>query len=149
MLEVCVEDARGIAAAVAGGAARIELCSALWVGGLTPSVGLIREAVDAPIPVHVLIRPRAGDFMYDARERRLIAADISGAVAAGAAGVVIGASRADATLDSVLLEELVRLALRAAEQRAQPLSLTLHRAFDLCPDPFAALESAVSLGFHR
>lgn len=149
MLEVCVEDISGLWAAVEGGADRIELCSALACGGLTPSTALISAAVRAPVPVHILVRPRAGDFVYDVREVDLLVADISSAVAAGSAGIVIGASRADSTLDSTLLEKLVSIARSAAGQRAKPIALTLHRAFDLCKDPLESLETAIRLGFHR
>jgi copper homeostasis protein CutC len=147
MLEVCVDDIDGFREALAGGAGRIELCSALALGGLTPSAALISTAVRAAIPVHVLIRPRAGDFTYDAGEAELIGADIRAAVAAGAAGVVIGASRSDAQLDTSLLERLVRIAHEAAERRGRPVALALHRAFDLCADPIGALEAAIGLGF--
>jgi copper homeostasis protein len=149
MLEVCVEDISGLWAAVEGGADRIELCSALTFGGLTPSEALIVAAVRAPVPVHILIRPRAGDFVYDVREVDLLVADISSAVAAGCAGIVIGASRPDSTLDTALLEKLVSIARSAAVQRAKPVALTLHRVFDLCKHPLETLEAAVRLGFDR
>ena len=117
MLEVCVDDVAGLGEALAGAADRIELCSALGVGGLTPSVALTAAAVRAPVPVHVLIRPRAGDFIYDDAEAALIAADVGAAVEAGASGIVIGANRAGAKLDAALLERLVGLARAAAERR--------------------------------
>lgn len=145
LLEVCVEEVAGIDAAVAGGADRIELCAALAVGGLTPPASLIAAAASAPIPVHLLARPRDGDFRYTAAEAALVAADIRAAAEAGLAGVVIGASRADHRLDAELLAQWVDVARNCAV----PLSLTLHRAFDLCPDPLAALETAVTLGFDR
>lgn len=144
-----MEDISGLWAAVEGGADRIELCSALTCGGLTPSMALIGAAVRAPVPVHILIRPRAGNFVYDVREVELLVAEISSAVAAGSAGIVIGASRPDSTLDIALLEKLVSSARAAGEQRARPVALTLHRAFDLCKDPREALEAAIRLGFHR
>jgi copper homeostasis protein CutC len=147
MLEICVEDPAGLAEALAGGASRIELCSALPVGGLTPSAALISAATRAPVPVHVLVRPRAGDFVYDAAEQEVIAADIRAAVAAGAAGLVIGAGQADGLLDAPLLQSLVGVAREASGQR--PLALTLHRVFDLCVDPIAALDTAIALGFDR
>jgi copper homeostasis protein CutC len=143
LLEVCVEDVHGIAAAVQGGADRIELCAALDVGGLTPSPSLMHAAAAAPIPVHLLVRPRAGDFVYDAGERRLVEEDIRAAADAGLAGVVIGANARDRTLDLDCLARWVEVA------RERTLSVTLHRAFDLTPDPLAALEQAVSLGFDR
>lgn len=145
LLEVCVEDVAGIHAAVAGGADRIELCAALAVGGLTPPASLIAAAAQAPIPVHLLVRPRDGNFTYAAAEAALVAADIRAAAEAGLAGVVIGASRPDYQLDGELLAVWVAVARSAP----RPLSLTLHRAFDLCPDPLAALENAIALGFDR
>lgn len=149
MLEVCVEDIGGLRAAVEGGADRIELCSALPLGGITPSAALIRAAAAANIPVHVLIRPRANDFVFDADETEIMVADIREALGVGMAGVVIGASRPDGTLDSELLRLLVSVSREAGSSRGSPVSLTLHRAFDLCPDPLAALEVAVGLGFDR
>ncbi|MBW6525344.1 copper homeostasis protein CutC [Sphingomonas sp. RHCKR7] len=143
LLEVCVEDLHGVAAAVDGGADRIELCAALDVGGLTPPLSLIRAAAAAPIPVHLLARPRAGDFVYDSDERLLVEEDIRAAADAGLAGVVIGASARDGSLDTDCLARWVAVA------RDSGLSPTLHRAFDLTPDPLAALEQAVALGFDR
>lgn len=149
MLEVCVDDLGGFGEALAGGADRIELCSALALGGLTPSAALVSSAVRAPIPVHILIRPRAGDFNYDASEEAVIATDLRAAVIAGAAGVVIGANRSGARLDIPLLERLVSVAREAGAGRGKPVALTLHRAFDLCADPLEALEAAITLGFDR
>lgn len=145
LLEVCVEDVAGIDAAVTGGADRIELCAALAVGGLTPPDSLIAAAATAPIPVHLLARPRDGNFVYTAAEAALVAADIRAAAEAGLAGVVIGASRTDRQLDAEMLAAWVAVARNAGRS----LSLTLHRAFDLCPDPLAALETAITLGFDR
>jgi len=141
VLEVCVDDARGLDAAVAGGADRIELCSALEVGGLTPSPGLIARARGCPVPVFVLIRPRPGDFQYDRPLVDTMGDDIEAAAQAGLAGVVLGASRPDHRLDSKVLSALVA--------RAHGLQTTLHRAFDLVPDPLEALETAIWLGFTR
>lgn len=149
MLEVCVEDVDGLWTAVEGGADRIELCSGLSLGGITPSAALVSAAAQAPIPVLVLIRPRAGDFIYSAREQALIAEEIRSVMSAGLAGIVIGASRRDSSLDTQLLEQQINIAREAAGRRGTSVSLTLHRAFDLCPDPLDALESAISLGFHR
>jgi copper homeostasis protein len=149
MLEACIDEPAGIDAAVAGGADRIELCAALSVGGLTPPASLVRLAAEAPIPVHLLARPRDGDFCYGAAEAALIAQDITLAAQAGLAGVVIGASAPDRRLDVPLLAELVGHARTAGDRRGRALSLTLHRAFDLCPDLPAALDVAVELGFDR
>lgn len=148
-LEVCVETVGGLTAAIDGGADRIELCAALSVGGLTPPASLIRIAATAPLPVHLLARPNAGGFVYDATEQALIADDIRTAAEAGLAGVVIGASTADRTLDAPLLARWIALARALGTDRGSPLSATLHRAFDLVPDPLAALETAIALGFDR
>lgn len=144
-----MDDIAGLREALAGGAARIELCTDLGVGGLTPPAELIEAAVRAAVPVHVLIRPRAGDFLYDSTEVERIAADIHSAVGAGAAGIVVGASLPDTRLDEVLLARLVRVAHEAAEYRGTPVALTLHRVFDQCADPSGALETAIALGFGR
>ncbi len=148
-LEICVDDITGVDSAVSGGADRLELCAALALGGLTPTPSLTAAARDLPIPVHMLVRPREGGFRYSAREAALIAADIATAADAGLAGVVIGASAADHSLDTPLLTHLVGHARTCGAARGSPLSLTLHRAFDLCPDLPAALETAIALGFDR
>ncbi|MDX5986089.1 copper homeostasis protein CutC [Sphingomonas echinoides] len=149
MLEVCVETVAGLEAALRGGADRIELCAALSVGGLTPPGSLIRATASGPLPVHLLARPRAGGFRYNTAEQALIADDIRAAADAGLAGVVIGASAADRQLDTAVLARWVDHARTLGQQRGAALSLTLHRAFDLVPDPLAALEQAVALGFDR
>ena len=141
VLEICVDDAAGLEAAVKGGADRIELCSSLGSGGLTPSRGFMEFASWAPIPVYALIRPRIGDFSYGEDEIGIMIADIEMARAAGLAGVVIGAARASGVLDRPALQRLVAA--------AQGLDLTLHRAFDIVDDLDASLELAVELGFSR
>jgi copper homeostasis protein len=147
-LEICVQDIQGIDAAVTGGADRIELCTALSVGGLTPPASLICLAADAPLPVHLLCRPREGDFVYTSTEQALIVEDMRSAAEAGLAGVVIGAN-AGAALDTPLLAALVAQARGLGDARGAPLSLTLHRAFDLCRDLPVAIETAIDLGFDR
>lgn len=147
-LEICVDDIAGLDAAVAGGGDRIELCAALALGGLTPSPSLIAAATTAPIPVHLLARPREGGFHYTAREAAMIAADMTAASDSGLAGVVIGASK-DNSLDTDLLAALVAHARALGNARGTPLSLTLHRAIDLCDDMPAALDAAIALGFDR
>ena len=144
LLEVCVDSLPDLMAAVDNGADRIELCSALAIGGLTPSAALIAEAVRTPRPIHVLIRPREGDFHYGKRESAIIADDVARALDLGAAGIVIGAG-GPAGLDCELLEHWIR---RARTVRADA-SITLHRVFDLCSDLARALEQAVELGFDR
>ena len=141
LLEVCVDDVAGLNAAVEGGADRIELCSSLDLGGVTPSAGLMAEASRSGLPVIALIRPRAGGFVHTAAEERVMLRDIELAAELGLAGVAIGALNDDLTLDLAMLERLIT--------RVAGLQLTLHRAFDLVPDPAEALEQAITLGFHR
>ena len=141
LLEVCVDTPKGLAAAIKGGAGRIELCAALALQGLTPAPGLIAIAAEASIPIYPMIRPRNGDFVYDAGDLEAILRDIDAVRDAGLAGVVIGANRPTGELDVDVLSMLVA--------HAEGLGVTLHRAFDLTPDPFAALETAIDLGFER
>ena len=141
ILEVCVDTPAGLAAAIAGGADRIELCSALALQGLTPASGLMAIAAEAAIPIYPMIRPRNGDFVYDAGDLDAIFRDIDATRDAGLAGVVIGANAPSGELDVEALAMLVT--------HAEGLGVTLHRAFDLTPDPFAALETAIDLGFER
>ena len=140
-LEVCCADLQSVRAAVEGGAHRVELCQALGLDGLTPSAGMIASAVEMGIPVQVLIRPREGDFVYDKDEVLCMQRDIRQARRLGANGVVIGALRPDGSID----EKTVR---RLADE-AKGLSITFHRAFDVCTNPFEALEQVISLGCHR
>jgi len=141
LLEVCVSDPDSLRAAITGGAQRIELCSALELGGLTPSPGLMRLAAQAPVPVHVLVRPRGGDFVYSPADLDAMLADIDSVRTFGLAGVVLGASKPDGTLDRDLLGRL--------SQAAEGLGRTLHRAVDLVPDFGEATETAIDLGFER
>lgn len=140
-LEICVDDVEGLDRAIAGGADRIELCSALAVGGLTPSAGLMAAAAQRAVPAYVMIRPRAGSFVFSPAEVDQMLVEIDYVRSAGLAGVVLGASDTDGHLDAQVLERLVR--------RADGLGLTLHRAFDLVPDFAQAVNLAVSLGFER
>lgn len=141
LLEICVDDPAGLREAIAGGADRVELCSALSVGGLTPSRGFMAAAARAGVPVHAMIRPREGDFIYEAADAEVMLEDIRAARETGLAGVVIGASREDGSLDVPLLSRLV--------EAAAGMQVTLHRAFDLVPDFDRALEEAISLGCSR
>lgn len=140
-LEICVDDAAGIAAAAEGGACRVELCAALALGGLTPSAGLIALAARSPLPALAMIRPRAGDFVWSEAEREAMRAEIAAVRAAGLAGVVIGASLPDGRLDAKTLAELVAA--------AEGLDITLHRAIDLTPDPVEAMHLVRDLGIRR
>lgn len=138
--ELAVQDLEGIGIAVRVGADRLELCAALAGGGVTPSAALIEAAVAAPVPVHVLVRPREGDFSYTADERALIVRDIASALAAGAAGVVVGGAR-DGAVDVPLM--------RAVTDAAGPAEVTFHRAFDTLGDLPAALDVLADLGVTR
>lgn len=139
LLEVCVDTAAGLRTAVASGADRIELCSALELGGLTPTAGLVALAAGMNISARVMIRPRAGDFVFTADDLDMMRADIAAVHAAGVEGVVLGANRPDGTLDLDMLGSLV--------EASAGLRKTLHRAFDLVPDIAEAVEQAVALGF--
>ena len=140
--EICVDSVMGVRAARAAGADRVELCADLFEGGITPSRGMIRQArTVAGIGLHVIIRPRGGDFVFDDDETAAMLVDVETARAEGADGVVIGALLPDGRID----EGRAR-ALMAA---AGPLSVTFHRAFDMTPDPVVALETLVGLGVHR
>lgn len=140
LLEVCVDDAASLAEAVAGGADRVELCAALGVGGLSPSPGLMAVAAGCGVPCYPMIRPRAGDFCFDAADVAVMRADIRAARAAGLTGVVLGAERGG-RLDMGVLADLVA--------EAAGLDLTLHRVIDLVPDVEEAVAQAVALGFGR
>jgi len=140
--EICVDSVAGVRAAREAGADRVELCADLLEGGITPSRGMIRQArTIAGIRLHVIIRPRGGDFLFDADEFAVMQVDIDAAKAEGADGVVIGLLTADGTIDAPRTRDLI--------VRARPLSVTFHRAFDMTPDPFAALETLVGLGVDR
>jgi len=145
-LEICCGDLQSVKAAVAGGADRIELCTGLAEGGMTPSAALIREAVRIAgdrIKVHVLIRPRPGDFCYDDDEKAQILGDTAFIVGdcPGVAGLVFGALTLDGDIDTELCLRFMKL--------AGDKSTTFHRAFDLCKGPFEAMERIISLGFDR
>ena len=141
-VELAVQDVAGVRVARAVGVDRIELCTGLALGGLTPSVALVERAVASGLGVHVLLRPRAGGFDYDADERALIVADARAAVAAGAAGVVVGGTVAGPSGWAVD-EALLRAVLEVAGQ------VTVHRAFDVLADPERALERLAEIGVRR
>lgn len=147
-LEICIDSVAGCDAAIAGGADRIELCGALSVGGLTPPAGLVELVVEraraAGVRVHAMVRPRAGDFAYDAGELDTAIADARALIAAGVDGLVFGAVR-DGALD---IDATTRW-LDAVRAMRADIDLTLHRAVDVLADPVAAVEPAVALGFHR
>ena len=139
LIEVCVDSMESVREAVRGGADRLELCANLIIGGTTPSPCLIREAAALGVPVNVLIRPRFGDFLFTEEEKREQLESIAQLRQLGAHGAVVGALLPDGSLDTAFLRECRRA--------AQGLSLTLHRAFDVCRDPMEALEQAMQIGF--
>ncbi len=141
--EVVTEDVAGVLAAEAGGAHRVEFCSALDVGGLTPSIGLVQEAIQCRkhIPIMVMIRPRGGDFCYNETEFNTMLADIDAIKATGADGVVFGVLHSDGTVDTARTNQLVL--------RARPMLVTFHRAFDMTVDPYDALDALIEGGIDR
>lgn len=142
LLEVCVDNLQGVVAAARGGADRLELCASLADGGLTPSSAFIIAAKKAVnIPIYVMVRPRSGDFTYSDEEFAMMLQEVADAKAAGANGIVTGIINSQGELCPIK-----NAALIAA---ARPLGVTLHRAFDVTPNLFAALETAVALGFER
>ena len=144
-VELAIQSVAGVRIARELGVARVELAQALALGGLTPSPATIElvvaAAADGGPEVHVLIRPRAGDFIYDEDEIALMERDVRCALAAGADGVVIGCQEPSGRLDRAALFRLVDAASGA--------SVTLHRAIDLTPDPIASLQIARELGIQR
>lgn len=143
-VEICCGDIASVVAAHAGGAERIELCSGLLEGGITPSIGMIKAAVAMGIPlVNILIRPRSGDFLYTPEETEMMEQDIREAIAAGANGIVIGALDAEGNIDIPLCTRLVKAARSASVRH---INVTFHRAFDLCKNPGQALEEIIALG---
>jgi copper homeostasis protein len=144
LYEICLQSADDVAAAAEAGADRVELCAALFEGGITPSQGMVEQAVAVAagrVRVHVIIRPRGGDFIYTPYEAEVMLRDIALVKAAGADGVVIGALTPDAGIDTGLCARLVAA--------ARPLSVTFHRAFDVTRDPEAAFEDVIALGVDR
>jgi copper homeostasis protein len=141
ILECCVDSVESALAAEKGGANRLELCGNLIIGGTTPDINLflaVREKVN--IKIHVLIRPRFGDFCYTNEEFNIIKRDIEMFKNHGADGVVIGILNEDGSLNIDQMKELI--------SAAGDMSITLHRAFDVCRDPFEALEDSKKLGIH-
>ena len=171
LLEVCCGNLESVDAAVAGGARRIELCSALEMDGLTPPVEWIREVRKRypSLIIHVLVRSRAGDFVYTEEEVETMAAQVEEALEAGADGIVIGCLTAGGDVDVPAMERLVQTVesynLAAELMRSdlchaandshffpgpsKRVSITFHRAFDVCKRPFDALEQIIALECDR
>jgi copper homeostasis protein len=142
LIEICVEGIDGLAAAQAAGADRVELCASLLEGGLTPSLGVIKQALAvAMIPFHVIIRPRGGDFLYSELEFLTMLDDVRACREMGVAGIVIGCLTADGRIDERRMTELT--------EAARPMKVTCHRAFDMTRDPEEAIEALVRCGVDR
>jgi len=139
LLEVCIDDVAGLNTCVHANVDRIELCSALSVGGLTPSAAFIKLAAETPINVHVLIRPRSGDFYFNEHELDLMCNDVAFAVDAGVNGIVVGVANQDGTLN---IDALSRLS-----KAAGPAHKTLHRIIDTVENPLDAMEQVIDIGF--
>lgn len=141
-LESCCTDVEQIRRAQEAGARRIELCEKLAVGGVTPSAELLKAAISvAKVPVNVLVRPRGGDFVFSAAEADTMLRDIELCREAGAAAVVIGALDSRGDVDMPLMRRLC--------DAASGMSVTFHRAFDVCANPLAAFEDVLALGCDR
>ncbi len=142
LFEVCVDSVESAKAAQAGGANRIELCSALGEGGLTPSLGLM-EVVRSrlTLPIAVMIRPRAGDFCYSTADFEVMRRDLVALKERGADMIVLGLLEPDGSIDTARTRELIAL--------ARPLPVTFHRAFDMTRDARVALETLIEMGCER
>lgn len=142
ILEICASNYQSAVNAQIAGAHRIELCTELAVGGLTPSYGILREVLKTlTIPAFVLIRPRGGNFTYSEAEFEIMKHDIRLCKDMGYAGIVSGILNKDHSIDSNRTKQLIEL--------SKPLSFTFHRAFDLTSDPFISLEQLIDLGVDR
>ncbi len=143
IIEICVQSLEGALLAQEYGADRLELCSALEVGGLTPSMGLFAEIKrQVKIPVHVLIRPRIGGFHYTSHEIQTMSQDIKLLAESGAEGVVIGALNQDFSVDRQTMQQLITIA-RSLNPK---IHITAHRAFDWVADPMIAAQELIDLG---
>jgi len=138
-LEVCIDNLAGLEACIKGNADRIELCSSLIHGGLTPETNLMRQASNVAIPVRMMIRPKSGNFHYSSTDLKQMKNDIDMARSFGFEGVVFGAILVNGSIDQTFLEKLVT--------HAFGLKKTLHRSIDAISDPVGAVNTAINLGF--
>jgi copper homeostasis protein len=141
-IEVCAYSVRSAITAQEAGAYRVELCSNYFEGGTTPSYGTIEQAREAlNIKLHVIIRPRGGDFLYNNTEYKTILKDIEAVKKLGADGIAIGVLTAGGNVDTAAMKEII-----AASGN---MSVTFHRAFDTAEDPYKALDDLMELGVNR
>ena len=139
--EVCIDSLVGALAADKFGADRVELCSALYEGGLTPSIGLTKQVIEkSKQPVFAMIRPEAGGFTYSKEMVEVMKADIFSMAEAGAKGVVFGVLKSNKEIDIEANTELTKIA------KASGLIVVFHRAFDFCPDPIVGLNQLIEMG---
>lgn len=143
VIEICANSAQSCLEAEVGGAHRVELCAGIPEGGTTPGYGEIKtaQALTSRIDINVIIRPRGGDFLYTRPEIQSMLYDIDLCKALKVHGVVFGCLTKEGDIDTALMRELIKA--------ASPLSVTCHRAFDVCRDPFQALEQLIELGCDR
>src|SRR6202044_3245532 len=142
LVEVSIEGVDGLLVAQDDGSDRVELCASVLEGGITPSMGIVREALRrARVPVFVIVRPRGGDFLYSEAEFESMRQDVMAFKDLGVPGVVTGCLTAGGAVDEQRTAELLQL--------ARPMSFTFHRAFDMVRDPAGALEVLINLGVDR
>lgn len=141
ILECCVDSVESAINASNGGADRLELCANLSIGGTSPSIFLFKEIRNiSSIPMHVLLRPRFGDFLYTDYEKNIMKCEVELFRDAGAEGIVIGALKRNGELDFDFMKEIKNI--------AGDMNVVLHRAFDVCCDPFETLNQSIELGLH-
>lgn len=141
-MEICIDSLESARNAIEGGATRLEICSALSEGGLTPTPGFLRKIKSfSPVPIYAMIRLRAGNFVYSKEEMDVMLQDLKILKDQGADGFVFGALKSNDEIDV----ESCEIILSAAE----PLPVTFHRAFDEVTDPFESLDTLIDLGFER
>ena len=142
LIEICLESVESVIAAEKGGADRVELCSDLFEGGLTPTIGTVKTALKkSNIKINVMIRPRGGDFCYSDEEFEVMLEDVRALKDTGVNGIVFGILTPEGDVDIVRSKELIEL--------ARPLPVTFHREFDMTRDPYKSLEDLINLGVDR
>jgi copper homeostasis protein len=141
-VEVCAYSLYSCLAADQAGADRVELCASPWEGGTTPSAGLVEQALKSTsLEIHAMVRPRGGDFVYDAAEKQTMLAEARLLIAQGVHGLVVGALLPTGELDFEFMQEFVTI--------AHGRELTCHRAIDVSREPLVVLEQLILMGFHR